>query len=294
MARHKSTLVSLSLCFLLPTSCHSIRFRGYCPEAPPSVASFSFPKINDTISLAVLAPLTKSSALDAPLFAKRIIGTGKCSFEFSMQFDGVFQNFYIAYQNVCYSMDGKISSEMSNDDSYELNYGIQFERKTETTRNNETLECTRDHVYTNRVFIYNEFGILIFWICMNNRPEIGSHDQGIVAFVSSNMEADDYLTIMLNQLYFTKLTFRHFLDRKKMKCESSAFPCPVVDCPTVRETWKTNLGVIIWLACFAGVSFISTGFCRILACRRKRQRKTGIFQSTRIIVRQEPIVAWTD
>lgn len=275
--------------------CQSVRFRGGSCPIPP-MSSGDLPKTSHPLSLVLLAPLTGFSSIDAPSFSKRIIGGQKCIFEYSQAAD---KEFIVGYQEQCMEMNGTI---IPNKDgaTYDLNYQFYSTKKKNKnsskkgqTRREESLpECTRNWLYSNRVFIYSEDDILIFWVCFDNRPEIGSHDEAVAAFANGSMEEKDYLVLTVNQLTFSKLTIRNFLNRIVNNCTDLTFPCPEVKCPLPRESWRNNLGVVIWLACFAVVSFVSSSFCGVLKSRRKRNENSR----RRILVqqRQMHVQAWQE
>lgn len=255
------------LLFLFIALVEPVRFRGSCPLAHRSALKLpdKFPD-----SLFVLAPLSSASAADAPFFAKRIVGIGQVC-ETRLLKSGN-QDFSFGYKAICYLLRGTIKPSRDGS-SYEMIYEFG-------TQNKEPLqpECIRNNwTYENSVSIYTEGGVLLFWYCVNNRPEVGSHDAAMAAFVPADAEQKDFLTPIVNQLTFSKLLPRHFLLRSERNCSKTEqeIACPKIECPSEREGWRNNAGLVVWLMCFGLVSVVSSGVCGVIFRRRRVKEQKG-------------------
>lgn len=256
----------------------AVRFKGSCPDPPPSTKKI-LSQVPDT--LAMLAPLTSASAIDAPMFARRSFGK-KCNVKFTQTEN---QSFIMGHTKQCDLLTGAIYFN-AEETEYQLIYKFSPQNKSHLLNP----ECIRNWTFTNNVSILAEEQILLVWICINNRPQLGSYDAGVAAFVPEGLEDKDYSIPILNQLTFSQLLPRHFINKKDRNYTGKEIiSCPIIKCPTIREGWGNNFGLLLWLACFSVVSFVSSSYWGL---RRFRSRTTV---ARRIQVESSgPTIAWTE
>lgn len=261
----------------LAVAVQAVRFKGSCPD-PPQSSNKLPPQFPNT--LAMLAPLTSASAVDAPLFVKQSFGQ-KCEVKLTQTEN---HSFIMGHKNQCSLLTGAIYLN-TEDAEYELIYKFSQQNKSVPLYP----DCIRNWTFINRVSILAEEQILLLWICINNRPELGSYDAGVAA-VPEGLEDKDYSIPILNQLTFSQLLPRHFINKKDRNCTGKQIiVCPIIPCPTIREGWGNNFGLLLWLGCFSVVSFVSSSFCGFWRSRR-RTRDARRIQ----VVSSGPTIAWTE
>lgn len=250
------------LCYLciLSTAVNSVQFRGSCPIPPPSTGKIPqiFPE-----SLADLVPLSDISTLDAPFFSTRILGIGaECDVQLR-QLPSEPMSFTLSQpHNDCPSLQGIITPKSETAD-YKIKYEYNF-------KDGKHLQCLHNWTFENPLSIFADDGILLFWICINNRPNLGSYDEGLAAFVGADAKRRDYQDRLRNMFSFTNLPSYHIIKKTSQSCPpQDRMECPAINCPTVRESWRNSLGLIIWFLLFVVVSLVSSSFCGLIPGRRR-------------------------
>lgn len=245
-----------------------IKFRGSCPEPPKSI-EFLPEKLPSILS--ILAPLTIATVGDAPIFSKREFGGEKCLVELTeissnsnqtrnFLFGGYRDN---SNKSSCYILNCTL--RRTTDDEY-VPYNLQYNLITNSL---QEPDCIRNWTYTNKLSIYIDDGIMILWTCFDNRPSYGSYDAGMIGLTYPNVEEKDYLIPFINLLTFTQLSVRKLVKRSDKNCTATPKCSLITDCPSLPESWRSNLGIIIWLLCFSIISLVSCCSCRIVSRWRK-------------------------
>lgn len=252
-----------------------IIFRGSCPQ--PTKSTFEIPTIfPDTLT--ILAPLTPTSANRSPFFANRTLGLGDKSVYLSSSNQG--ENFTLATKGFCYRTIGTLQKMSEEEPSYEILYQLL----PSDNMYSEILfpDCLRNLDYHDKISVYADEGTLIFWTCLNNRPEVGFYDEAMAAFGKFGTEDNNFYVSVLNQMTFSKLSKRNFQRTSSKGRQKEDDPqCPQIQCPPVKSDWKGNVGMIVWLGCFIVVSFVSSSFCGI--CQWKSRRGRGLQPKARRI-----------
>lgn len=273
-----SQLSSLCHLVLVLSMTQCIVFKGECPVPPPSdTLNFYSP----TIILATLHSYVSfgtNATREYPLFALRDFSIGHCKIEYALHAtDGIFYMERSLSRGLCPKLQGYINPGLDNS-SYLIGYHFA---NYFLMKSLEAEECIASKIFSHKVHIYLEKFMIIYWICIDDTPREGYHEEGLLIFVQEeiNDRHTGMLDPLMNWLKFSQIT-PYQIRRSPMN--NCSYFCPYEVCPFKKGAVMNYTIIAILLTLFIVLLLV-------MVVSNHRDNRTS---RTQIIEMQNRIQAW--